>query len=355
MSTVTNYKYGDKGDGVIALQRQLNSQGYGLKEDGSFGPLTQSALRDFQTKNNLTVDGIYGTQTAGMFNTLAQNKPVVANNAPVVAQTSNVTPNVATAQNGTQNPYDMKFNYDVTKDVGFQNATALAKSKIAEEMAARGIGGSTIEQERIAQSIAGLNLDYTNAAFNKFSTEQQLAIQRDQEQYNRNRQAKMDALEKVQTIGNGIFDNESAKLWGVPPGTRTTDRIARDAQEAQRIADKKAAEANARVVEQKNTYYKDILKANQSIFNTDPTQAVNNILNNPLLSDTEKMNMINSMSSTSVDDFGNVIPTAGKTGLEVLQDIKNAEKKKQNDKDSFNTRYGINVEGATGNPFGRPF
>ena len=65
MSTYNQVKHGSSGDDVLELQRQLNANGYSLKEDGVFGSATQSAVMDYQTNNKLTVDGIVGDQTWG--------------------------------------------------------------------------------------------------------------------------------------------------------------------------------------------------------------------------------------------------------------------------------------------------
>jgi len=46
-------------DAVKAIQAAL-----GLKEDGDFGPTTEKFVKEFQTKNKLTVDGIVGNTTA---------------------------------------------------------------------------------------------------------------------------------------------------------------------------------------------------------------------------------------------------------------------------------------------------
>lgn len=51
-------KLGSKGDTVKKLQQALN-----LTVDGDFGPKTDKAVREFQTKNKLTVDGIVGNNT----------------------------------------------------------------------------------------------------------------------------------------------------------------------------------------------------------------------------------------------------------------------------------------------------
>ena len=54
---------GDGGPAVQAAQGQLRSQGWRLAVDGSFGPQTDRAVRDFQVTRGLVVDGIVGPQT----------------------------------------------------------------------------------------------------------------------------------------------------------------------------------------------------------------------------------------------------------------------------------------------------
>ena len=51
-----------RGDDVVELQRQLNSLGFDAgREDGIFGPETQTAFRDFQRAAGLATDGICGS------------------------------------------------------------------------------------------------------------------------------------------------------------------------------------------------------------------------------------------------------------------------------------------------------
>lgn len=55
---------GDKGQAVKDLQRLLKNKGYYRNHiDGSFGPRTEAAVRNYQIKNNLLVDGIAGKKT----------------------------------------------------------------------------------------------------------------------------------------------------------------------------------------------------------------------------------------------------------------------------------------------------
>jgi murein L,D-transpeptidase YcbB/YkuD len=62
---------GSKGKAVTALQTLLVGSGYGsFKPDASFGALTEKAVRDFQAKNGLKIDGAAGIKT---WNTLLGN------------------------------------------------------------------------------------------------------------------------------------------------------------------------------------------------------------------------------------------------------------------------------------------
>ncbi len=57
-------KYGSRGDEVIQIQTKLKRWGYyNGSIDGIYGTQTQKAVRYFQSKNGLTVDGIAGKNT----------------------------------------------------------------------------------------------------------------------------------------------------------------------------------------------------------------------------------------------------------------------------------------------------
>ncbi|MBL4936260.1 peptidoglycan-binding protein [Clostridium sp. YIM B02515] len=56
-------KSGSKGNDVKTLQTLLNSNGYKLSVDGIFGNLTLTAVKDYQGKNGLAVDGMVGPKT----------------------------------------------------------------------------------------------------------------------------------------------------------------------------------------------------------------------------------------------------------------------------------------------------
>jgi peptidoglycan hydrolase-like protein with peptidoglycan-binding domain len=60
---IVETQQGSTGSAVIALQRQLNAHGAKLTVDGDFGPLTAAAVKSYQSKHGLGVDGIAGPQT----------------------------------------------------------------------------------------------------------------------------------------------------------------------------------------------------------------------------------------------------------------------------------------------------
>lgn len=60
---VPTLRFGSSGLTVRILQRLLVANGYAIRVDGVFGALTESAVKAFQNKQNLTVDGIVGQRT----------------------------------------------------------------------------------------------------------------------------------------------------------------------------------------------------------------------------------------------------------------------------------------------------
>nr|WP_075261922.1 peptidoglycan-binding domain-containing protein [Geobacillus kaustophilus] len=54
---------GSKGEGVKELQIMLNSAGYNVKVDGTYGHETEQAVKGFQKLAGISVDGVAGIQT----------------------------------------------------------------------------------------------------------------------------------------------------------------------------------------------------------------------------------------------------------------------------------------------------
>lgn len=60
---VTTLRKGDSGEKVKLLQKRLATCDWNLKVDGTFGPKTESAVRGYQYKVGLVVDGVVGPRT----------------------------------------------------------------------------------------------------------------------------------------------------------------------------------------------------------------------------------------------------------------------------------------------------
>ena len=99
MATYKQIGYGSQGSDVTELQKLLNTKGYGLATDGIYGAKTQAAVKDYQSKNNLAVDGIVGNNTWGALTKVEAPAPT-APTAPTTPAAS--TPSVDTAN--TQAP-----------------------------------------------------------------------------------------------------------------------------------------------------------------------------------------------------------------------------------------------------------
>lgn len=54
---------GSSGENVYSVQYMLRARGYSVTADGDFGPLTETAVKSFQSSKGLSVDGEVGAQT----------------------------------------------------------------------------------------------------------------------------------------------------------------------------------------------------------------------------------------------------------------------------------------------------
>lgn len=95
-STTTTTKnwieYGDRGNDVKNLQAKLNKVGHNLEVNGICGNATVSAIKDFQEKYNLTVDGQAGKNTITKLDSVIAAKENKNFKAFVGACTTNSTP-----------------------------------------------------------------------------------------------------------------------------------------------------------------------------------------------------------------------------------------------------------------------
>ena len=93
VTSTNNLRIGSSGEDVLELQKKLNqtNYGYNLDEDGSFGEKTLAAVKDYQQRSGLEVDGVVGTNTWGALtkaNTPAATTPTTT---PTTTQTTTQT------------------------------------------------------------------------------------------------------------------------------------------------------------------------------------------------------------------------------------------------------------------------
>ena len=98
VTSTNNLRKGSVGDDVLELQRRLNSTNYGynLAEDGKFGSNTLAAVKDYQQRSGLDVDGIVGTKTWGSLT--SASAPAATAPAENKAPTFSYTPSDAVTQ-----------------------------------------------------------------------------------------------------------------------------------------------------------------------------------------------------------------------------------------------------------------
>ena len=146
-STTALLKRGDRNDAVRALQNNLISLGYSCGSagaDGDFGPGTEAAVRSFQSKNGLTVDGIAGPATLTAIQTALKkaSQPTITtsklkytnSNPPFVCMQKNSTCYKGTGKmqikgvlwhsTGANNPWLKRYVQPYEGDSGYNEAIA---------------------------------------------------------------------------------------------------------------------------------------------------------------------------------------------------------------------------------------
>lgn len=163
---VQTLTFGDKGEEVKALQRRLRELGYYTGEiDGQFGSATYSAVKRFQTRNGLTVDGKAGKNTLAR---LYAEDAVIEEDAPAEDVTpappasSDPTPTPTPTPKPTPTPMtrpDRTLRYGMTgEDVVLvqKRLIALGYLKITADGT---YGNSTVTAVKAFQKAHGLTVD----------------------------------------------------------------------------------------------------------------------------------------------------------------------------------------------------
>lgn len=116
---------GETSDNVILLQLRLRDLGYyDYKTTGYFGEFTFDALKDFQSNNKLTADGVAGQKTLDlMYSNDAIRKPVEPIDKPAASTNTVTTSRVK---------YGQLKDWDKWVRARFSNKTMLKKAKVID-------------------------------------------------------------------------------------------------------------------------------------------------------------------------------------------------------------------------------
>ena len=176
---------GSKGSDVKTLQELLNQNGYSLDVDGVFGPDTQAAVKDYQTKNKLAVDGIAGNETWG-------------------ALTGGTSSTGSTSQAGAA---DMSFSYDDYKQSDtVQQAYALLQQQMGNKPGAY--------NSQWADQITGLIDQIINRKDFSYDLNGDALYQQYKDQYiTQGKMAMMDTMGQAQAMTGG-YGNSYAQSVG---------------------------------------------------------------------------------------------------------------------------------------------
>ena len=189
VTSTNNLRKGSTGSDVIDLQKKLNATGYGynLAEDGNFGNKTLAAVKDYQHRSGLSVDGIVGTNTWGA---LTQSSNTTAG-----------TTDAATAQTENQAP---SFSYTPSDTV--TQAEAMLQQQMAQKPGAYQSTWAGQLNDTIAQI---LNRDKFSYDLNSDALYQQYA-----DQYTtQGKLAMMDTMGQVAAMTGG-YGNSYAQTAG---------------------------------------------------------------------------------------------------------------------------------------------
>jgi putative chitinase len=161
-------KKGMNGAAVAELQRQLNKAlRIVLLDDGDFGDKTDKALRQFQSKHGLLVDGEYGPITAGVLQKAIAPKPVggYVITAELLAQCFKIT--VSKAAEYLPGFQDVVSRYDLLT----ANRFAMFCANLAHES-----GNLTVERENMNYSAKRLAQVWPKRYANAAGTPNALAL-----------------------------------------------------------------------------------------------------------------------------------------------------------------------------------
>ena len=208
MATFNQVKYGSQGGDVTELQRLLNSKGnYNLNADGIFGAKTQAAVKDYQQKNGLAVDGIVGKNTWGALTggTQSSNATPTSNNSGFKVSDQTATADQNRQALAAQKPGEFTYGAYEKSDA-VKQAEALLQQQLANKPGAYQSQWQTQLDDTLNQI---LNREKFSYDLNGDALYQQY-----KDQYvNQGQQAMMDTMGQAQAMTGG-YGNSYAQTAG---------------------------------------------------------------------------------------------------------------------------------------------
>jgi hypothetical protein len=152
-------KKGSKGPFVTELQQSLNTLGYGpLVDDGDFGAKTEAAVKAFQTKAGLEVDGWAGPRTLDAIGKALKEREL----KPKIKAAADSVPETAVDEVRSQGSF-----YSILSGLGGGAATAATAALSADWKTIAIVAGFTI----VAATVLYLMRNRLIAAFREINAE----------------------------------------------------------------------------------------------------------------------------------------------------------------------------------------
>ncbi|WP_273831829.1 peptidoglycan-binding protein [Guptibacillus sedimenti] len=154
---------GDRGQSVTSIQSTLKSKGYyNYNVDGIFGPITEKAVKQFQSANGLSVSGVVDQATENALNA-AEAKQEAPSSTDGVLKTGSRGSEVTSVQQQLKNKGFYNYNVDgifgpITEKAvkKFQSANGLSQTGVIDSQTKTKLSSSSVEEKK--EEVSGLKV-----------------------------------------------------------------------------------------------------------------------------------------------------------------------------------------------------